>query len=274
MKVTQLVDRYGSNRQNSHLPGELLRGCSCIAIPFAGGMCEVPHMTANIINVNDLDRAVMNLAGAIRLWRGELVQELDATPFHPDVLAESQRQCREFEKNAAPLLTPNKTWAYHYFICSWMTRGGKGGTKGEFDAGLSVRWKSGGGDSVVRFRSATESLAAWEKVMRRCTFHTRDAFDFIAECKERDVIENGIFVDAPWPEDGDSYKHKFSEVMQLELRNLLESFVFTRIVVRFGDHPLIRELYRPSHWTWNIVTSRTQANASKAEMLLTNWSEQ
>lgn len=25
-------------------PGKLLRGCTCVAVPFAGGMCEVPFI--------------------------------------------------------------------------------------------------------------------------------------------------------------------------------------------------------------------------------------
>lgn len=58
---------------NADKPAEFLRGCSCIGVPFAGGMCEVAWFGANIINVNDLDRAVMNLAAVVRDRRAELV---------------------------------------------------------------------------------------------------------------------------------------------------------------------------------------------------------
>ena len=37
MKIKALVDRFGSNRLNASEPGKLLHGCTCIAIPFAGG---------------------------------------------------------------------------------------------------------------------------------------------------------------------------------------------------------------------------------------------
>lgn len=263
MKITALVDRFGSNRMNAAEPGKLLRGCTCISVPFAGGMCEVPHFTANIINVNDLDRHVMNLAEAVRDFRPELMKMLDATPYHPEMLAKAQHYCK-----SAEVFRPSQRieWAYWYFIASWMTRGGKGGTKGEFDAGLSVRWKSGGGDSVVRFRSATEALAEWEKVMRRCTFHTLDALEFLAECRKRDIKENGIYCDPPWIGDGDKYTHNIDHV---KLRDLLLSFEHTRIVVRYGDCKLIRHLYPEPSWTCHRLESRTQANAAKAEVLLT-----
>ena len=160
---------------NAKKPGELLRGCKCVAIPFAGGMCEVPFMTANIILVNDLDRAVMNCAYIVQERADELIKLLGGCPFHPDVLAKAQEYCKWAETEKP---TQRIEWAYWYFIASWMTRGGKMGSKGEFDQGLSIRWKSTGGDSVVRFRNATEGLAEWSKVMRRCTFTTLDALEF------------------------------------------------------------------------------------------------
>lgn len=278
MKVTALVDRFGSNRMNADKPAELLKGCTCINVPFAGSLCEVAWFEANIINVNDLDRHVMNLAAVVRDSRQELQAKLDATPFHPDVLAKAQEYCRRRENDRQHIWEGMYfEWAYHYFVASWMTRGGKMGTKGEFDQGLSVRWKSGGGDSVVRFRSATESLAEWQKVMQRCTFHTLDAFDFLAECKKvvkgepRDINANGIYCDAPWPQDGARYTHRFPESMQRRLAKVLAEFEHTRIVVRYGDHPLIRELYPAPRWKWHPLTSRTQANEAKAEVLITNF---
>jgi DNA adenine methylase len=42
------------------------------------------------------------------------------------------------------------------------------------------------------------------------------------------------------------------------------------VVVRFGDHPLIRELYPESHWTWVRQTSRAQSNDDVREVLLLN----
>lgn len=291
MKIQALVDRYGSNRMNATEPGKLLRGCSCVAIPFAGGMCEVPHITANVVLVNDLDRAVVNLAMCVADAgrRHHIASYLDAMPFHPEVLDRAQASCLMYArgKPGEDFHFPNDQWAIDYFIASWMTRGGKGGTDGEFDAGLSIRWRSGGGDSVVRFRNATEGLAEWEKVMRRCTFTCMDAFDFLAECHKRDISENGIYCDPPWVEDGDKYKHgAFDELVNWSddiahrgtpikritrhemLARHLTAFECSRIVVRYGAHPLIRELYPESLWEWRPLNGRTQANKEKAEVLL------
>lgn len=81
--------------------------------------------------------------------------------------------------------------------------------------------------------------------MRRCEFVRMDAFEFLEKCK--DTRETGIYVDAPWPDDGDRYKHKFSEGDQRRLAAKLARFERARVVIRFGDHPLIRELY-PEHY--------------------------
>lgn len=252
---------------NAERPGQLLRGCTCIAVPFAGGLCEVPHFKANVLLVNDLDRHVMNLATVVRDEPKRLAELCDKTLFHPDELAMAQAICKRKRVSEMPCME----WAHAYYVCSWMTRGGKMGSQGEFDQGLSVRWKSGGGDSVVRFRNAVEGIAEWSQAVRPCTFTTLDALEFLRQCKKRDIKENGIYVDAPWPDDGDHYVHNID---QTELRDALESFKSTKIVVRFGDHPLIRQLYAEPRWTWHRVTGRTQANDAKAEVLLTNWKTQ
>lgn len=243
-------------------PGELLERCSCVAVPFAGGMCEIPRMAARTVLVNDADRALINLAHVVRNSRRRLVEMLDLTPFHAVELEASQNYCRHAEKET-PL--DSFAWAYHYFICSWMTRGGNGGTQSEFNSGLSMRYKAGGGDSVVRFRNATAALAEWEPVMRRCAFTCMDAFDFIAEYFDRDLNENGLYADPPWYKDGDVYKYTIDHV---KLRDVLEAFQRTRIAVRYGDCEEIRDLYKSPRWTFHWLTSRTQANTDKAELLL------
>ena len=44
MTITGLVQWFGSNRKNAHLPGMHMAGCSWIGIPFCGSGCEIPHM--------------------------------------------------------------------------------------------------------------------------------------------------------------------------------------------------------------------------------------
>ena len=305
MPVTQLADRFGSNRKHAPEPGRLLRGCKVVNVPFVGGFCEVPffvpvtfngeptHGSANIVNVNDLDRAMMNLGRIVRDRREQLQAALDATLFHPDELAQAQDACRQFEMLAMTDQQPDCKseeafdWAYCFFICSWMTRGGSGGTKGEFNLGMSVRYKSTGGDSVVRFRNATEALTEWQNVMRLCTFNVMDAFDFIAECRKRDHAESGIYADPPWIADGKNYKHgafddlvnwsddpgaklPFERITRHEaMARMLASFQYTRIVVRYGDCEELRRIYPEPLWTWHRIESKTQAGSAKAEVLLT-----
>lgn len=278
MKVKQLVDRFGSNRMNAAGPARHLQGCTHVTVPFAGGMSEIPFFKANVIVVADTDRHVINLANIVKTRRPELVALCDATLFHPDELKHAQDTMRRWEQARVSweelddlgLITEASRleWAHAYYLCSWMARGGAGGTRGEFEQGLSIRWKSGGGDSVVRFRNAVEGLAEWQAIAKVCTFVVLDCFETLTECQGRDEAKNGIYCDPPWPEDGDTYKHRFTEANQRGLADVLTAFEQTRIVVRYGDHPLIRELYPETLWQWHLLDSRTQANKAKREALI------
>ena len=45
-------------------------------------------------------------------------------------------------------------------------------------------------------------------------------------------------------------------------------FRHTRLVVRYGIHPLIEELYPRHTWEWRELTGRNQANSKKPEVLI------
>ncbi len=272
MKVKALIPVYGSNRMNASRVGELLKGCSFVGIPFAGGLCEVPHIEARTVVANDLNRAAMNLASVVSHERlgDKFRKQMNGLAFHPDTLATAQTICRDRETTGVQR-TFDFPWAASYFICAWMARNGTAGTDGEFKAGLSIRWEAGGGDSVVRFRNATEALADWHDTLKRCTFQTLDAFDFLAKCQDRKG--HGYYCDPPWPDDGDGYKHKFDWVEQRRLAKVLSKYHHARVVLRYGDHSLIRELYPESDWTWVRFDGRTQTNASKREVLIVNGRE-
>jgi hypothetical protein len=149
-----------------------------------------------------------------------------------------------------------------------MGRSGKTGTSKEFDGDLPVRWNANGGDSAVRFVSARKSLREWNRILERVNFVCMDGFEFLAKCK--DEKGHGIYVDAPWPDDGDEYRFAFTETMQRDLAMRLHYYEKSRVVIRYGDHPLIRELYPESDWTWDRVVGRTSGNNRKAEVLLVN----
>ena len=262
-KIKALVPWYGSNRILAKNVGDLLGRRSWVGVPFAGGMCEITYINARTVVVNDLHGHVMNLAVCVadpvigpKMWR-----MLRRLPFHPTTLVESQSWCRNNRPDC-----PDVVSAMKYFTSAWMSRNGKAGTKDEFDAGLSVRWEAGGGDSAVRFHNAVMSLREWRRILSRCTFVCLDAFEFLSRCQDKK--EHGIYCDPPWPGDGDSYLHTLSFTDHERLARCLSEFEHAQIVVRLGDCELARSLYRHG-WNWHKQTSRTAANKDKHEALIT-----
>lgn len=270
MRINALAQWFGGNRMLAQSVGRALGRLRWCGVPFAGGCPELPHIQTAAGVANDLHRHVINLAHVVR--DDDLVEQfvnrLDGVLFHPDELARAQRQCREREQRGHVGDAPDIGWAADYFAACWMGRGGQAGKRGEFDQTLSLRWTSTGGDSAVRFRSAIESLRDWHRELRNWSFTCIDAFEFIA--KVRDADGHGLFVDAPWPDAGDDYRHAFTREQQAQLAEALTRFARTQVVVRYGDHPLIRELYPPPRWTWLDQASRNQRNGDVAEVLIVN----
>lgn len=269
-KSSRLLPYFGSATGVAPAVGKLLQGCKIVFIPFGGGMSEVPHIEAKQILANDRHRMVINLCSVIqddakRQW---LIETADAKPYHPDMLAAAQRKAMEFaaQMEAGSLLKGSHEAALAYFVCCWMGRGGKAGTTGEFQGELPIRWNANGGGSNRRYRTAVKALEQWGQAFRRCEFVCLDAFEFLEKCK--DTPETGIYVDAPWPDAGEEYRHRFSEDDQCRLADRLLEFDRARVVVRFGEHPLIRSLYQEPDWTWHDRESRNQANDVKPEFLI------
>lgn len=269
LKTTAVASWFGSNRMLGKHVGEELSGCTLVAVPFAGGMSELAHVDARTLLVNDRHAHVVNLGSvtADAKLGPKLYRQLRRTMFDPRILRPAQERCKardgvEWDGR------PDFNWAVDYFVCCWMARNGESGKKREFEAGYSLRYTDTGGDSAVRFRSATRSLIVWRRILQRATFTAADAFEFLAKCKDRKGY--GVYSDAPWPEDGDDYRHTFDEKKQRRLAEVLSTFRESRVVIRFGDHPLIRELYPEPRWTWRRLSGRTQANKAKAEVLILN----
>ena len=271
LKVTALAPWFGSNRMLAHEVGAALAGCKWVGVVFAGSLCEVPHIKARTINVNDKHKHIINLAmvaadGTLgpKLYRG-----LRRLPCSDHVLKASQDRCRARESvewNGEPDLD----WASDYFCAVWMGRSHIAGSFDEFHGKTSKRWNANGGDSNTRYRSAVGSLRGWRKVLNSCNFTHDDCFDFIARCEDKP--ETGIYCDPPFPGPGDQYKHKFSEADHRQLASFLKRFEYARVVCRFYDHPLIRELYSEDDgWRWRMLEGgRKQSNAAAPEVLITN----
>lgn len=273
-EVTALAPWYGSNRMLAKHVGEELKGCNWVGVPFAGGMTEIAQIKARTINVNDKHRHIMNLACYLGTDEGptRLLEALDHLPFHPDTLAYAQNYCREMERAGFEFGTKenrlDEKWAVNYFITCWMTRAGSSGTDAEFTAGISTRWSASGGDSNVRFRSATAALLSWGQVMRRCNFTCLDFREFLDHCHNK--AGHGVYCDPPFPGPGDKYTHNLGPHGHDELAERLRLFISARVVIRYYDVPMIRELYPEPQWTWRHLTGRKQTNDAAPEVLIIN----
>lgn len=253
-----------------------LNGCNFVVIPFAGGMSIVPHLTARTKLVSDLHRHVVNLARVVseKSLCAELICRLEQLAFHPDELSRCQKFCKLVEQSSANGLFSGTgedavdaiDWAEAFFVSTWMIRGGVGGTKSEFDTALSVRYDAGGGGSNTRYRSAVEGLEEWQQAMVGCDFVCEDFRALMSKTKDAKGI--GYYVDAPWCGAGDAYKFSFTRQDHIDLARLNNWSEHARVVVRYGDDPLIRELYPADKWTWHEYASRSQANGDVSEVLL------
>ena len=260
--ITALAPWFGSNRTNAAIPAEYLDGCNWIGVPFAGGMCEVPHFKAATLVINDLHKNLINLAKCVRdkLDLEQLKCQLNNTIFHPLELKASQEYLKH-RTNPSGYRD-----AAYYFISIWMGRGGNAGTNDELSGNLPVRWNGNGGDSCKRFRSAVESLDKWHEVFQRANFTVMDAFKFLDQAK--DLPNNGLYCDPPWPDAGAEYTFGFTEQDQEKLARRLLQFESCKIVVRLNDHQLTRRLYSEADWNWRHVESRNQANNEVREVYL------
>ena len=274
-KVSTLFPAFGGNRTNAHVPGYMLGKCDWIGVPFAGGMPEVPRMQSRTVVVNDKHLHIINCARAVRDHGPAMIDYLDKTIFHPDELFRAQEYCKKIELGR---FVPDEDIiaevegfngnhfgaAVNYFITQWMGRSGQASTEDEFDGKVSVRWTSSGGDSNTRFRSATNAINDFSVNFQRCNFTRLDFRVFLSNVK--DLPTHGLYMDPPWPEAGEPYRHPFTEKDQQELADAVKRFEQIRIVLRFGDHPMIRDLYKESDgWQWKFMSGRTQGNNSLAE---------
>jgi len=268
-KIKAIAPWFGGNRLLAAAVGEELAGSRWVGIPFAGGMPELLYVDAATIIVSDVHRHIINLANVLKdPYMGvRLIRRLKREAYHPDTLHESQAWCKQHDYRPAEDCRDVEA-ARHYFVCVWMGRSGVAGGGDEFCGSTAQRWNANGGDSNTRYRSAISSMAAWRRILQRCNFVVEDCFDFLANTK--DERTNAIYCDPPFPDTGERYKHKFTAAQHRQLPGVLAAFTSARVVCRFYNHPLIRELYPEGVWTWRRLQGRKQTNAPAREVLLIN----
>lgn len=291
LKQMRLVSWFGANTANAEMPAKLLSGCTWVYIPFAGSLCEIPHFHGSVqLMVSDLHHNLITLAKIVKdeVQCAELAKRLASKLFHPKTLRDAQEvlqtaqtvsKCNGlFASQAAMAPATAMEIAEAFFVCAWMGRSALAGTKGECKGGLAVRYDAGGGDSVTRYDSAVASLLAWHQHARKCSFTEENAFDVIDRLNKKVTDKKfkpkepgnriGGYFDPPWADDGECYLHAFSEKDQRQLARALTLLPHVKCVMRFGDHPLVRELYPESIWTWHGKTGRDQHSKDKAEVFL------
>jgi site-specific DNA-adenine methylase len=274
--ITGLAPWFGSYRLHAEKPAALMGDCPFVCVLFAGSLCEVPHFRASTLLVNDKHADIITLARVVRDRRADLAELLEGRLFHPVELAGAQERMRAARAGGGLFGSfehgSDVERAADYFTCAWMGRSALAGTPGELNSGLALRYDAGGGDSAKRYRSAVESLAAWEASLQRCSFACEDFRGVLARVS--DAGGTGVYADPPFPEDGDAYLHAFSERDHRDLAGALGARARTRVVVRFHDHPWVRELYPEGDgvthgtWVWHRFAGRDQNNQAEKEVLL------
>lgn len=287
MKIKAIAPWFGSNRMLASRVGVQLGKLDWCGVSFAGGCAELPHINARSVMLNDLHRHVINMARVMADPKlgPALYRKLRRYILHQDSLIIAQARCEIREnsmKEKCNLVAgkdrelvrselqaePDLWWAEDYFVSAWMSRSHSAGSEDEFSSGMSIRWNASGGDSAVRFSNAVRSIPPWRRALKHTSFSTIDALAFHQRCKDEDG--HGIYDDPPFPGPGDRYKFKVDENFQRNLAKEASRFKKTRVVMRFYDHPLIRELYPQNHWTWIFDKGRNQVNEETPEVLLVN----
>lgn len=279
MIIKALAPWFGGCRAIADRIGPELGQLGWCGVLFAGGMPELPHIRTQAGVATDLHRHIINLARVVAddVLLCRMIRRVDRLLFHTDVLAACQQRClsREYEAKgglfalgAAASGAPDIEWTADYFVACWMGRGGYSGRGGELTQSIAVRYTSSGGSSAKRWRSAVESLPAWGKVLSRWQFVCDDAFDLVERLRPQ--AKAGIYADPPWVGAGDEYTHRFTTEKHIRLAKELTrlSDGGYRVVIRYGDDPLIRELYPADRWTWVEQSTLNQLGNDVAEVLI------
>ena len=264
MKTKSALSYFGSDSEVAAQLGAMLDHCKHVTIPFVGGASIIPYLKARAIVANDLHDLVINFYRVLSgtSWDKdlsdslELINRCERTLSHPAELESARKAIESFNR-------VEKAWGF-WAMC-WLGRKGKGGTKNQ-DGMPSVRRTANGGTNASRVRSAASDLSEWAKQFERCEWESIDFRELLP--KVADDSTCGLYCDAPWVDAGKLYLHSFTLDDHAVLAEMLDRFDETTVVVRYGDHPFIRELYQG----WNIIeaSSRDQCNAVKGELWITN----
>jgi DNA adenine methylase len=255
--------------------------------PFCGSMAVLMAKPAvKLEMVNDMHGDLINLALVVRheLLGPRLFRMLRRTLFHEELAAQAVHELEHWwgahvqdppeagiGKFDAGGIGPDTERAYWYFVASWFARNGFGGTVGG-EIGFCLRYTDSGGDPVVRFRAAVNSIAGWRRRLESVTITRRDGFEVLDKIPDAEGV--AVYVDPPYVEKSAEYVFDFSADDHGRLREALRRFKKARVVVSYYDCDRVRELYR----SWRFVDCAmdkatahgSRGSAKSPEVLIVN----
>lgn len=259
MKLTSVLPWFGGKRT---LAPTIVRELGEHAYYFevcAGSMAVLfakepsSHETAI-----DLHGGLTNLAWILQKedTASALYDDLRRVLYSDEIYQESKHWVANFEGSefgSQEFKKPLLSWAYHYFIASWMGRNGVSGTA-RVNYQIATRWTQGGGSGPLRFRSAVSSIPAFHERLRNVHILRRDIFDVLPKIEDAEGV--AIYADPPYLENtrsgstgsGKGYVHDFTPAQHQQLAKELRRFRKARVVVSYYADPQLHDLY--PGWTF------------------------
>lgn len=256
MNTQSLLPWYGADASAAADIAELLKPAKHVTIPFCGGLGILKHLSARSVLANDKCEMAINF---YKVFNSQLQERLIELCQHTLCHFAELREANLYRK---PDVGTKLDRAWAYWTRCWLGIKGKGGTKDVGKTG-SIRRNAGGGDNASRIISAAEDLNEWAPLIKKCEFEWKDFRPIIEAGHDKE--ECGFYIDAPWVKEGMKYEEPFTEKDHRDLAALLHRFQKAIVVIRYGDDPLLRELYGEDHWVWIEGESRTQARKARNE---------
>lgn len=263
MKTQSMLSYAGSDAGVAEAIASFFRDCNRVTIPACGGMSILKHLQhCRILAFDANDNALTFYRTLKGPHRDELIKRCQETLSHPAEL----RRANDLASGLANGSTVEHAWSY-WARCS-LGRGGEGGTE-NIGRKVSFRYTNTGGNNASRITSMAHDLDEWADMIKNVEFAD-------VECgialigKLHDNTKHGLYIDWPWDEPaGEMYEKTFTEADHRRAAEAVQRFNKTKVVIRYGDSPLIRELYPSSCWTWHDAQSRTQSNSVRGEVWIT-----
>lgn len=264
LKTKSALSYFGSDSEVAPQLAAMIDHCKHVTIPFCGGMSILPHLKARAIVANDKNSLALNFYRVMSnvygpMLKAELIEWCQHTLSHPEEMEDAAYILHPENGSTTSL---DRAWAF--WAQCWIGRKGNGGTK-QMGGMPSVRRTANGGNNASRLSAAAGDLNTWAEQFKRCEWESVCFRELLP--KVADETSCGIYADPPWVGAGDSYLHPFIEQDHRDLFTLLDRFTSTTVVVRYGDDPMIRKLYKD--WTIIDAASRTQANKDCKEIWIT-----